>query len=69
MKCAPTKICISARIFSVFGQFLSGLEERRIGGPRPQTDENVFDLHQGFLGVKLPLNDRNSLTVAWSGKS
>ncbi len=35
----------------------------------PQVDENVFDLHQGFLGVKLPVNYRDSLTVAWSSKS
>ena len=49
--------------FRVFGQFVSSLEEGRIGGPRPQIDENLFDLHQGFLDVMLPLNDQDSLTI------
>ncbi|MGQ0659191.1 MAG: alginate export family protein [Chromatiales bacterium] len=50
-------------LFRVFGQFVSGLEEGRSGGPRPQIDENIFDLHQGFLDVVLPFTDKDSLTV------
>ena len=36
--------------FRVFAQFQSGLENGRNGGPRP-TDEDVADLHQGFLDI------------------
>lgn len=38
------------RRFRVFAQFQSGLEEGRNGGPRP-TDENIADLHQGFIDL------------------
>ncbi len=34
--------------FRFFGQLVTGLESGRIGGPRPDIDENIFDLHQGF---------------------
>lgn len=38
------------RHFRVFAQFQSGLEEGRNGGPRP-TDEDIADLHQGFMDI------------------
>jgi len=38
------------RYFRVFAQFQSGLEDGRNGGPRP-TDEDIADLHQGFLDI------------------
>ena len=34
----------------VFGQFQSGLEDGRNGGPR-LTDEDIADLHQGFIDI------------------
>jgi hypothetical protein len=34
-----------------FGQLQSGFETGLIGGPRPDVDVDVFDAHQGFLGV------------------
>jgi hypothetical protein len=37
-------------LFRLFAQFQSGLEEGRRGGPR-LTDEDVADLHQGFLDI------------------
>jgi len=48
--------------FRIFSQFKSGLEDGRKGGPRP-TDEDVFDLHQTFLDVRLPWSDTDSLTL------
>ena len=48
-------------IFRVFGQFMSALEDGRIGGPRP-IDEDVSDLHQGFLGAT-----RDVLRLATAG--
>jgi len=48
--------------FRVFGQFMSALEDGRIGGPRP-VDEDLSDLHQGFLDVKLDFNDQGSLVT------
>src|SRR6266436_10390324 len=48
--------------FRVFGQFMSELEDGRIGGPRP-TDEDVSDLHQGFFDVKLDLDGKGSLVT------
>ena len=48
----------------LFGQFVSGLEDGRIGGPRPDIDRNAFDLHQGFADFVLPLaNAGDSLTA------
>jgi len=50
--------------FRFFGQFESGLESGRIGGPRPDIDQNVFDLHQGFVDLVLPLGgEREALTA------
>jgi hypothetical protein len=50
--------------FRFFGQFVTGLEDGRIGGPRPDIDENIFDLHQGFADFIMPLaNDKDTLTA------
>jgi hypothetical protein len=37
----------------VFGEFQSGLEFGRNGGPRPVVDEDKLDLSQGFIDLKL----------------
>jgi len=31
-----------------FAQIMSGLEDGRIGGPRPDIDRDIFDVHQAF---------------------
>jgi hypothetical protein len=46
----------------VFVEVQSGLENGRIGGPRP-TDENGLDLHQGFVDITLGSPARGSVTV------
>jgi hypothetical protein len=46
----------------VFVQFKSGLENGRTGGPRP-TDEDQFDLHQGFLDLTAHFDATDSLTL------
>ena len=48
--------------FRLFGQFMSELEEGRVGGPRP-VDEDKLDLHQGFFDVKLDLENKGSFTT------
>jgi len=48
--------------FRIFGQFMSALEDGRVGGPRP-TDEDVSDLHQGFFDVKLAVGDEQSIVT------
>ena len=49
--------------FRFFGQFQSGLEDGRIGGPRPDIDRNAFDVHQAFFDFMLPFDDmKDSLT-------
>jgi len=48
--------------FRVFGQFMSALEDGRVGGPRP-TDEDVSDLHQGFFDARLDLDSKGSLVT------
>lgn len=35
----------------LFGQFMSTLEDWRKAGPRSDIDENIFDLHQGFIDL------------------
>ncbi|MGE5463044.1 MAG: alginate export family protein, partial [Syntrophothermus sp.] len=47
----------------VFGQFQSSLENGRAGGPRPSIDKNELDLHQGFLDLRLPLSENESITL------
>jgi hypothetical protein len=50
--------------FRFFGQFVSGLEDGRIGGPRPDIDRDAFDVHQAFADFVLPLtNDNDTLTA------
>jgi hypothetical protein len=47
-----------------FGQFMTGLEDDRIGGPRPDIDRNALDVHQAFADFVVPLSgERDSLTV------
>ena len=48
--------------FRVFTQFKSGLEDGRIGGPRP-TDRDEFDVHQLFADVRVPFDEKDSLTL------
>ncbi len=48
--------------FRVFTQFKSGLEDGRIGGPRP-TDRDDFDLNQAFFDVRVPFAETDSLTL------
>jgi hypothetical protein len=49
--------------FRFFVQMMSGLEEGRIGGPRPEIDRDTFDAHQAFVDIVLPLGAKNSLTA------
>ena len=48
--------------FRFFGQFMSSLEDRRIGGPRPEVNENVFDAHQAFVDLKKSFGEKGSAT-------
>ena len=48
--------------FRVFTQFKSGLEDGRNGGPRP-TDRDEFDAHQLFADVRVPFDEKDSLTL------
>jgi hypothetical protein len=45
-----------------FGQFQSGFEDGRIGGPRPQIDQDIFSVHQAFLDVVQQFDGKDSLT-------
>src|SRR5437762_1057885 len=45
-----------------FGQFLSGQEDGRIGGPRPEIDRDAFDVRQAFVDWISPLGENDSLT-------
>lgn len=48
--------------FRLFGQFKSGIEVGRRGGPRP-ADEDQFDLHQAFADVLLWSEGKDSVTL------
>jgi hypothetical protein len=54
--------------FRFFGQFVSGQEAGRIGGPRPDIDQNAFDIHQGFADFVLPLQGENDSLTARIGR-
>ena len=54
--------------FRFFGQFVSGLENGRIGGPRPDIDENVFNVHQAFANVVLPVDDEKDTLTGRIGR-
>src|SRR5262249_22203400 len=41
--------------FRFFGQVVTGLEDGRIGGPRPDIDRDAFGVHQAFADFILPL--------------
>lgn len=50
--------------FRFFGQFETGLEDGRIGGPRPDIDLDVFGVHQAFADFVLPLaGEKETLTA------
>jgi hypothetical protein len=50
--------------FRFFGQFVTGLEDGRIGGPRPDVDRNAFDAHQAFADFVLASEGaKDSLTA------
>jgi hypothetical protein len=50
--------------FRVFGQIVTGLEDGRIGGPRPDIDRDAFGVHQAFADFVLPLaGEKDTLTA------
>jgi hypothetical protein len=50
--------------FRFFGQIETGLEDGRIGGPRPDIDRNAFAVHQAFADFVLPLaGEKDTLTA------
>ena len=50
--------------FRFFGQIVTGLEEGRIGGPRPDIDQDPFGFHQAFADFVLPLAaEKDTLTA------
>ena len=50
--------------FRFFGHFVTGLENGRIGGPRPDIDQNVLGVHQAFADLVLPLAaEKDTLTA------
>jgi len=54
--------------FRVFAQFGTGLEDGRIGGPRPDVDRNAFDVHQAFADFVLPLGTEKDTLTARLGR-
>jgi hypothetical protein len=50
--------------FRFFGQIVTGLEDGRIGGPRPDIDRDAFGVHQAFADFILPLaGEKDTLTA------
>lgn len=47
----------------IFTQFMSTLEDWRKAGPRPDIDENTFDLHQGFMDLTAKPGSSHSVTL------
>jgi hypothetical protein len=54
--------------FRFFGQFLSGLEDGRIGGPRPDIDRDAFDAHQAFVDLIVPIGGEKDTLTARIGR-
>ena len=54
--------------FRFFGQFVTGLEDGRIGGPRPDIDRDAFDVHQAFADFVLPLGGEKDTLSARLGR-
>jgi hypothetical protein len=54
--------------FRFFGQIVSGLEDGRIGGPRPDIDHDAFGFHQAFADFVLPLAEEKDTLTAWLGR-
>ena len=46
----------------VFVQSISGQEDGRIGGPRPDIDVNEFDIHQAFVDRIFTIDEGRSVT-------
>jgi hypothetical protein len=47
-----------------FGQIVTGLEDGRIGGPRPDIDRDPFGVHQAFADLILPVaGEKDTLTT------
>lgn len=51
-----------------FGQVVTGLEYGRIGGPRPDIDQDVFGVHQAFADFILPVADEDGTLTARIGR-
>lgn len=46
----------------IFTQLMSGLEDGRTGGPRPDIDRNAFDGHQAFVDVVQDVDSESAVT-------
>ena len=51
-----------------FGEFQTGLEDGRIGGPRPDIDRDAFSIHQAFADFVLPLAGEKDTATARLGR-
>jgi Alginate export len=54
--------------FRVFTDFISGEEDGRIGGARPNVDRDSIDIHQGFFDLVFPLSNDNGALTARIGR-
>jgi hypothetical protein len=54
--------------FRVFVQVVTGLEDGRVGGPRPDIDQDPFGFHQAFADIVLPLADEKDTLTARLGR-
>jgi hypothetical protein len=54
--------------FRFFGQIVTGEETGRIGGPRPDIDQDAFGFHQAFADVVLPLDGEKDTLTARLGR-
>src|SRR5262249_22151408 len=54
--------------FRFFGQIVTGLEDGRIGGPRPDIDRDAFAVHQAFGDCVLPLGGEKDTLTARLGR-
>ena len=54
--------------FRFFGQVVTGLEDGRIGGPRPDIDRDAFGVHQAFADFIMPLRGEKDTLTARLGR-
>jgi hypothetical protein len=54
--------------FRFFGQIVTGLEDGRIGGPRPDVDRDAFGVHQAFADFVVPLDGKKDTLTARLGR-